>query len=67
MHDVNLSKADNGYVVSHYGEKGEMKMIAKDMDEAIGMMKDMMSKVHKEKKENFAETKAKAVKMAMKK
>ena len=68
MHSINLSKANNGYVVSHYGNEKETQMVAKDLDEAMKMMKEMMEKTHKgEKKENFAKVKEKANGMAMKK
>ena len=63
--NVSISKADNGFVVSCYGNEGEEKSIAKTIDEAMTEAKKMLSKDYK--KENYKETKAKTVAMAMKK
>ena len=63
--NVNISKADNGFVVSCYGNEGEEKVVAKTMDEAMIGAKKMLAKEYK--KENYGEVKAKANKMAMKK
>ena len=63
--NVNISKAENGFVVSCYGEEGEEKSIAKTMDEAMSEAKKMLSK--KYKKENYKDVKTRTVKMAMKK
>ena len=60
---VTITQADNGYVVSCYTEKGEKRMVAKDLDEALKNAEGMMLK----KGENYKETKEKANKMAMKK
>lgn len=37
-----IRKVDNGFVVSQYNEKGRKEMVAKDMEEANGMMMGMM-------------------------
>ena len=63
--NVNISKAENGFVVSCYGEEGEEKSIAKTMDEAMSEAKKMLSKEYK--KENYKDVKTRTVKMAMKK
>ena len=63
--NVNISKADNGFVVSCYGEEGEEKSIAKTVEEAMTEAKKMLSKEYK--KENYKDVKTRTVKMAMKK
>lgn len=39
---VTVTKADNGFVVSCYGEKGEQKKVAKTMKEALDSAEEMM-------------------------
>ncbi len=63
--NVNISKADNGYVVSCYANEGEEKVVAKTMEEALAEAKKMLSKEYK--KENYKDVKAKANTLAMKK
>ena len=63
--NVNISKADNGYVVSCYGNDGEEKSIAKTIDEAMAEAKKMLAKEYK--KENYKDVKTRTVRMAMKK
>lgn len=63
--NVNISKADNGYVVSCYAGGSEEKSIAKTIDEAMTEAKKMLSKEYK--KENYNDVKKRTDKMAMKK
>lgn len=42
MKSVTITEADNGFIVNHYGDKGEKKMIAKDMPAAMSVMEEMM-------------------------
>ena len=62
---VNISKADNGFVVSCYNGNEEKKAIAESMESALDLVKKMLDK--EMKKENYKEIKEKANKMAMKK
>ena len=61
--NVNISKADNGFVVSCYDGKEEKKAIAESMEGALYLVKKMLDK--EAKKENYKEIKEKADKMAM--
>lgn len=66
MHkSVQISKADNGFVVSCYNGMGEEKEIAKTIEEAFVSAKKMLNS--KMKAENYGEVKTKANKLAMKK
>lgn len=48
---ISVEEADNGFMLSMMDEKGpEKKMIAKDMDEAVMMMKKMMMGKEMDKK-----------------
>ena len=62
---VTIEKADNGYVVSCYTGSGEKKTVAKDITEASEAAEKMMGL--SEKKEDYAEVKNKANKMALNK